>query len=84
MKFLKDVVSFTDFEKLVTGTAFSLSVLVALYRYFRFAELHSDMVYLVTSIGGLFIARKVAKYKYEPTASNVSNVDLSVDKDIQG
>jgi hypothetical protein len=65
--FWRDKDGFTkeDFEKLVTGILFTLSVLVVLYVYVMKMDVNRDIVYLCTALGGLFVIRKGLSYNFD-------------------
>lgn len=64
MMFWKDKDGFTkeDFEKLTTGFLFIIGVLVVLYKYLIENETNTNMIYLVTILGSLFVVRKGISY----------------------
>jgi hypothetical protein len=54
--------SLQDFEKIVFGLSFIALIVTAIVCIFKFKTIDTNLVYLTSTVGGLFVLRKGLKY----------------------
>lgn len=71
-----DGISISDFEKLVLGTTFISLIVSSIIYLFKFNSIDTNLVYLISTVGGLFVLRKGLKYNFDAKTKQASAADF--------